>query len=222
MAKPGPKPGLRDAAKAAQEEQRRREAARSVVATQAGTVAQGQRMVRVLGPGNLNPNVRDELTEMRFRETVYCGRIAGIAMTVRRHKNAKDEKRESLCFAGSFMFIGKNGAVQRTLEAYLPSQVERAFAGMLESGSASQVQFALEVWAEPDAISGRRTAGGYQYVSFDLAPAQARDPLLEFAASAGVIEAPTLAIEGDAEAAPGGAGYDPDTGEVREAGQSAA
>lgn len=206
-----PQNDLRDTARQVQAQQTARESNRPTpVARKADVGVTGQRLIRTIGPGNLLPDAKTIC--IKAGAAVYCGRMTGIAYSVRRHPNSKDTTKESLCFAGKFLTVLASGEVIQSLEMYVPSVVQGAFAGMLESRAAVEVRFALEIWAEPDEVSGRKTAQGYTYVAHDLMPTQAHDPLLELAAAAGVIEPVTAPLA--RLAAPQG-GYDPDTGEVQ-------
>lgn len=178
-------------------------AVRAVAHTGAGP--QGARVVKFFGVGNLRKNV--QVDSIKAGVAIYCGRMTGIAYGVTRHPNSKDATKTSLCFTGRFINVACDGSVIESLGAYLPSSVEKAFAGMLESGATNQVQFALEVWAEPDAVTGRKSAQGYTYVAHDMTPRrQDSDPALTLAIAAGVIM--------PAQAERPAIGFDPDTGEV--------
>lgn len=191
----------------------------------------GARIGRAAGPGNINPGAG-----VRSRQTgklEYVGEIMGFAVDLLRHPNSKDPTKTSIKFMGRFVVVPakSSGLPQRvTSEAYFPGIVERSLAAQLDKGE-SNIPVAIEVWAEPDQISGvtTPTATGYVYAVYDRMPAREDDPMWALAAYTGIGTIPELApaltalpgmsarrqLAGPAPAAPGEPeNFDPQTGEL--------
>jgi hypothetical protein len=119
--------------------------------------------------------------------------MLGRAFGLTEHPNRKDPKRVSFRFAGQFIGIKYDGRTINTTEAYLPSAIERTVKAALDlqrnTGMASPIEFACEVWCEPDE-EGKETPLGYRYVCYDRRPQRDNDPLLALAYETGMIDRP--------------------------------
>lgn len=170
----------------------------------------GQRVNRVIGPGNLSPGAGKEAR--RTEESKYCGEIAGMAFTYRTHPNSKDATKESTVFVGKFLVKSANDTIQEVAEVYLPTAITSMVCAMCDSAKAQGgggATFAFEIWAEPDNVTGRETATGYTYTAFNIMPEQANDPLKQLAIAAGMLAPDQAMIEAPSKEPE----YDPETGE---------
>ena len=183
----------------------------------AGTpVPAGVKIERFYGPGNLRPGAGKEARKLD--QSIYCGRIAGVTFDYEEHPNAKDPTRKSTRFLGQFMVIPHGGEAVRTAGVYLPGSVEAMLKIAINLGRSQGqvVKFAYEIWAEPDSISGRKTATEYTYVVRDLRPTTADDPLMQLVIESGITapNLPAIAHERHDSEAPGPDDVDPETGEI--------
>jgi|WetSurMetagenome_2_1015567.scaffolds.fasta_scaffold26518_3 hypothetical protein len=174
---------------------------------QALAAPQGQRLGRAAGPGTLSPGAGVEAR--RTAKAIYCGRIVGMAHGFTDHPNSKDPAKVSTRFLGSFLCIDPEGAQTAHMECYLPGVFGNGLRAQLSRPTAEPVGFALEIWAEPDEVTGRKTAQGFEYAVYNNAPRRQVDPVLQLAMEAGFVKGPALPAPGIA--APE---IDPETGEV--------
>lgn len=167
----------------------------------------GERMGRAAGPSHLYPEGGREAR--KSGESVFCGRIAGEAVGYREHPNSKDPSKMSTVFSGRFLFIDNVGKQTMHSDCYLPGVFGNGLRAQLSRPNADMVGFVIEVWAEPDEVTGRKSAIGYEYAVYDRTQRQGPDPLLLMAGAAGIIPMPALP-------APTGprTDVDPETGEV--------
>ncbi len=183
--------------------------AREAAQAEATTLAapQGQRLGRAAGPGTLNPGAGIEAR--KTGKAVYCGRIAGMAHGYTDHPNSKDPAKTSTRFLGQFLCIDPQGVQTMHMETYLPGVFGNGLRAQLSREGAQPVGFALEVWAEPDELTGRKTAQGYEYAVYNNAPRSAVNPALQLAMEAGFVKPPALPAPSGADGM-----IDPETGEV--------
>ena len=171
----------------------------------------GRKIEPAIGPGSLRPGAGKIV--QRSGNPLYCGAIVGRAFGYMTHPNAKDPKRESTRFAGSFMGITHNGTIKHTQEAYLPSAIERTIKSALDlqegTGLKSPVSFSIEVWCDPDPRES--SSMGFRYTCYDRSPQAENDPLLALAVQSGLIEAPQRALPPAPERPEN---VDPETGEI--------
>lgn len=172
----------------------------------------GDRLIGNLGPGTLRPGA-GKLVQ-RSGEPLYCGSIAGVAVGYLRHPNSKDKNRESTRFQADVIGTTYDGKIVTAAECYLPGTTERALAAALDQ-KAGPVQFAFEIWCEPDPEGRPASPLGYSYVAYNRRQRGDTDPVLALAYAAGILERPAPQLpppDGEPEEA---AQYvDPETGEV--------
>lgn len=187
----------------------RKQSANQAQATHTRSDQIGQRLAANFGPGRLNPMARVEA--IKSGEPVFCGSIIGRVAGFREHPNSRDAAKISTVFIGDFIAIDAVGNQLRAVECYLPSMVERSVKTMVRpDGSGDTVDFAHDIWAEPDEHTGRTTAQGFMYQVYDRQRRQ-HDPVEAMAAAAGIINRQVIALPSDSG---GGARVDPETGEV--------
>lgn len=170
---------------------------------------QGRRIDTNLGPGLLNPGVGRKV--QRSGEPIYCGAMIGRCFGYTEHPNSKDPTKTSRRFAGQFIGICADGHTINTGEAYLPGAIDRTIKAALDISKGhlpDPVEFAVEVWCEPD----DRTSStmGFRYACFDRKKEDAVNPLLALAFESGLMERP----QGQLAAPPPAENVDPETGVV--------
>ena len=168
----------------------------------------GKKIVKYAGPGTLRPGAGK--LAIKTEKAVHCGSMIGRAFGVRASANRLDPSKTTTTFFGQFLCVAHDGKEIRPAELYVPSIVEGSMAASLRDNSGiGEVTFAYDIWCEPDEVSGRKTALGYQYAVHDLIAPLATDPLKELAYQAGVFQRPDVAL-----AAPSAVQIDPETGEI--------
>jgi 1-acyl-sn-glycerol-3-phosphate acyltransferase len=181
----------------------------TAAATAQAIAPQGQRLGRAAGPGMLNPGAG--IASIKAGAPIFCGRIVGLAHSYFDHPNSKDPKKTSTRFSGEFLCVDPTGKQSMHMETYLPNVYGNGVRAVLSRPNAEPVQFALEVWAEPDEFTGRKTAQGYEYAVYNRNPHMGMSPVQRLAIESGIIEAPALPTPG---LGVGAAEIDPETGEV--------
>lgn len=185
----------------------------------------GRKLIGNIGPGTLRPGAGKEV--QRTQVPLRCGTMTGQCFGVTEHPNTRDAKRMSLRFAGRILAVRHDGEILEGAEWYLPPTLGRAIKAALSIRGEGQgpVPFSVEIWCEPDEAGRPASPLGYAYTTYDRTPQSGADPVLMLAIEAGIIEAPTQAIEGPAPAPSlrDGEEIDPETGEItRPEGQAAA
>jgi hypothetical protein len=150
----------------------------------------------------------------RTQVPLYCGAIFGRCFGYTEHPNKIDANKTSIRFAGQFVGIKADGSTSNTVEAYLPSTVERGLKAALDvqkgTAMSAPVEFSVEVWCEPDPRP--QSILGFRYASYDRKPQVENDPLFALGVASGLIEDTRKQLTG-----PSAGDVDPETGEVREA-----
>lgn len=181
--------------------------------TRAPAAPKGERVARAFGPGTLYPGV-GRLVQ-RTAQPIYCGAIFGRAFGYTEHQNARDPKRTSRRFAGQFVAVKHDGAMDKATECYLPSVIESTVRAALDVQRGTQlaapIEFSVEVWCEP----AEGSPLGYGYACYDRKPQVENDPLLALGYASGLLERPALTDQ--RTTANDRSEVDPETGEVREA-----
>lgn len=170
----------------------------------------GLRIDGYFGVGLLRPGV-GKLVQ-RTGVPQFCGSLVCRIYGYSESPGKFDVKRVSRRFAGEFFGITYEGKQINAASGYIPSSLEMAAKAALDQ-QVAPINFAGEIWCEPDE-AGRATPLGYRFVVYDRRPRGAADPLMQLAASAGIISPIALP-------APEAGEVDPETGEVIER-QSAA
>lgn len=166
---------------------------------------QGQKLAINLSAGNMRPGV-GKLVQ-RTGQAQFCGPLWGTAMGYTEHPNQKDPNRVSRRFAGDFRYLRGDGTPAQATECYLPGVLERGIKAALDI-SRAPVDFAVEIWCEPDEPGGRESPIGYSYAVYNRRTAASH--VDELAYEAGILPRPesrTLLGHDDAP-------HDPETGEL--------